>query len=98
MNKGWIIVEKQTRQDKHEIQNTVGLLKITETKETRAYTIKGVIDPRNDKELSIQEARQEGILLTGEKYHICRYYSCLQLLYISCIFPYETRRNERSLT
>ena len=56
---GWIRVDQR----KHKQDQSISLIRITETKETRTYVITGVIDPRTDAELTVPEAVSQGILI-----------------------------------
>lgn len=62
MNAGFIKVEFTTTKKSKEKTRDVGLITIKTYKETRPYTVKGVVDARTDRKLSIDDAVERGIL------------------------------------
>jgi len=70
MSTGFIMVETTTTKKSKEVSNSIGLMKITEVKETRPYTILNVIDPTDDSVLSITEAVEKGVFDKQNKRYI----------------------------
>ncbi|BFZ06761.1 hypothetical protein BsWGS_09799 [Bradybaena similaris] len=65
MNEGRVLVEFVSRKKIREEKNTYGIITITITKETKPYTIIGVIDPVTDERLSVAQATAKHILNTS---------------------------------
>jgi len=64
-NEGRIMMELVSRKKIREEKNTYGLITLKITKETRPYTITGVIDPSSDMTLTTAEAQAKGIYDTN---------------------------------
>ena len=62
MNAGFIKVEYTTTKKSKETRKDIGLITIKTHKETRPYTVKGVVDAKSDQQLNIDEAMEKGIL------------------------------------
>ena len=58
MQKGFILVESTQTKKTREMVQAVGVVTVTFTRETRPYTIRRVLDPRNDMEITVDEARE----------------------------------------
>lgn len=61
-NEGLVIMQTQSRKRIRKQDQSYGLLTIKTTKENRPYTIKGVLDPSNDEEISVAEGVKRGII------------------------------------
>lgn len=70
MSTGFIMVETTTTKKSKEVSNSIGLMKITEVKETRPYTILNVIDPTDDSVLSISEAIEKRVFDKENKLYL----------------------------
>ena len=64
MNDGYIMFEMKSRKKIRQEEKSYGILTIKTTKENRPYTIKKVLDPSTDEELSVAQATDRGILNT----------------------------------
>ena len=62
MNEGRIMVEILSVKKIREEKSSYGILTITITKESRAYTIKAVLDPSTDDKMTLDQAVRKGIL------------------------------------
>ncbi|CAG5121181.1 unnamed protein product [Candidula unifasciata] len=62
MNEGRVLVEFVSRKKIREEKNSYGLITITITKETKPFTIIGVIDPVTDERLTVSQATAKNIL------------------------------------
>jgi len=62
MNEGRIMMEIVSRKKIREEKNSYGLITIKITKESRPYTITGVIDPATDEKISVAQASEKKIL------------------------------------
>ncbi|KAK3730182.1 hypothetical protein RRG08_034928 [Elysia crispata] len=64
MNEGRVIMDFVSKKKIREERNSYGLITIKITKETRPYTITGVIDPFNEAKLTVNQAASKNILDT----------------------------------
>lgn len=62
MNAGKIKVEMTTTKKSEEKRRDIGLITIRIAKESRPYTIKGVVDAKTERQMSVDEATRSGIL------------------------------------
>lgn len=62
MNGGKIKVEMTTTKKSEEKRQDIGLITIRIAKESRPYTIKGVVDAKTERQMSVDEATRSGIL------------------------------------
>lgn len=62
MNAGKIKVEMTTTKKSAEKRRDIGLITIRIAKESRPYTIKGVVDAKTERQMSVDEATRNGIL------------------------------------
>ena len=62
MNAGFIKVEYTTTKKSEEKSRDIGLITIKTHKESRPYTVKGVIDAKTDQQLNLENAMARGIL------------------------------------
>ncbi|CAH1782084.1 unnamed protein product [Owenia fusiformis] len=70
MTQGLILVEAKKTEKTAEKKQSLGILKLTIRRETKPYTVMGVIDYRNDEELTIDEAIDAGIYDEENGYYI----------------------------
>ena len=63
-NEGFVIMQTQSRKTISKEDQSYGLLTIKTIKENRPYTIKAVLDPSNDEEISVSEGVKRGIIDT----------------------------------
>ena len=79
MAMGDIVVEFKSQEKVKEEKSSYGIITVTTSSDTRPYTIKSVIDPKTEKEISVESAYEKGILSkmsdkytteTGEKISI----------------------------
>lgn len=61
MTAGLIIVESMQTKKSEEKKAAVGLVTVRVKQETRPYTVLHVIDPRNDDQISVEEAEKRGV-------------------------------------
>jgi len=61
MAQGFIIVESTQTKKTRESKQAVGLVTVKYTRETRPYTVKAIMDPRTDVQISVSKAIEEGI-------------------------------------
>ncbi|KAL8597481.1 hypothetical protein ACOMHN_047708 [Nucella lapillus] len=64
MSMGFVVMEMVSKKKIREEKQSYGLITIKITRETRPYTITGVLDPHSEKTLTVTEASQQGILDT----------------------------------
>ncbi|RUS72590.1 hypothetical protein EGW08_019645 [Elysia chlorotica] len=64
MNEGRVIMDFVSKKKIREERNSYGLITVKTTKETRPYTITGVVDPSNDATLTVSQAASRNILDT----------------------------------
>ncbi|XP_012944656.1 uncharacterized protein LOC101854908 [Aplysia californica] len=62
MNEGRVMMEIVSRKKIREEKNSYGLITIKITKESRPYTITGVLDPTSDEKLTVTQAAERNIL------------------------------------
>ncbi|XP_076436065.1 uncharacterized protein LOC143275670 [Babylonia areolata] len=65
MSMGYVLMEMVSKKKIREEQQNYGLITIKITRETRPYTITGVVDPKTEKTLTVQQASQAGLLDTA---------------------------------
>ena len=64
---GDIVVEFKSQKKVKEERSSYGLITVTATTDTRPYTIKAVVDPKTEKELSLEAAYENGILSRSDQ-------------------------------
>ena len=62
MGMGDIVVEFKSKEKVKEEKSSYGIITVTESVDTRPYTITGVIDPKTENEVSVEVAYKKGIL------------------------------------
>lgn len=62
MAMGDITVEFKSKEKVREEKSSYGIISVTESVDNRPFTITGVIDPKTDNEISVEDAYKKGIL------------------------------------
>ena len=70
MAMGDVTVEFKSQKKVKEERSSYGLITVTTTTDSRPYTIKSVIDPRTDHELTLEAAYDKGILNKSDQSYI----------------------------